>query len=83
MRRAAYSRNASKPQGTREGVGIGVPECGYVGSYGPGGFTTMESESWWVELGATDVAGMEIRLPASPAELCRRQPAVLEVPGLR
>ena len=71
------------PQGLREGVGIAVPECGYVGSYGPGGFTTVESESWWVELGATDVTGMEIRLPASPAELCRRQPAVLEVPGLR
>ena len=69
------------PQGLREGVGIEVPECGYVGSYGPGGFTTVESESWWVELGATDVTGMEIRLPASPAELCRRQPAVLGGPG--
>ena len=68
------------PQGTREGVGIGVPECGYVGSYGPGGFTTVESESWWVELGATDVTGIEIRLPASPAELCRRQPTVLGDP---
>ena len=68
------------PQGLREGVGIGVPECGYVGSYGPGGFTTVESESWWVELGATDVTGLEIRLPASPAELCRRQPTVLGGP---
>ena len=68
------------PQGTREGVGIGVPECGYVGSYGPGGFTTVGSESWLVEVGATDVTGLEIRLPASPAELCRQQPAVLGRP---
>lgn len=60
-------------QGVREVVGIGIPECGNVGSYGPGGFTTVLSESWWVELGATDVTGIEIRLPASPAEFCRRQ----------
>ena len=68
------------PQGVREGIGIGVPECGYVGSYGPGGFTTVESENWWVEVGATDVTGVEIRLPASPSELCRERPATLKGP---
>ena len=26
-----------------------------------------------LELGATDVTGIEIRLPASPRELCRQQ----------
>ena len=60
-------------QGLRKAVDIGIRECGYVGSYGPEGFTTVRSEVWWVELGATDVTGIEIRLPASPAELCRRQ----------
>ena len=54
------------PQGLREGVGIEVPECGYVGSYGPGGFTTVESESWWVELGATDVTGMRSGFRPAP-----------------
>lgn len=63
------------PQGVRAAVGIALLECGdYVGAYGPGGFTTVESESWWVEVGATDVTGIEIRLPASPTELCRQQP---------
>ena len=59
---------------------IEVPECGFIGYYGPSGFTTMGSEAWRLELGATDVTGIEIRLPASPAELCRRQPTVLGVP---
>ena len=58
---------------SRDGLWIEIPECGHVGYYGPGGFTTVESESWWVDLGATDVTGIEIRLPASPAELCRQQ----------
>ena len=61
------------PQGVREVVGIGIPECGNVGSYGPAGFTTVLSEASWVELGATDVTGIEVRLPASPTELCRQQ----------
>ncbi len=69
------------PQGVRDPVDIAVPECDYKGRYGPGGFTTVESESWWVEVGATDVTGIEIRLPASPAELCRGQPAVLGGPA--
>ena len=59
---------------------IEFPGCELVGYYGPGGFTTVESEAWRLELGATDVTGIEIRLPASPAELCRRQPTVLGGP---
>ena len=56
---------------------IEVPECGHVGYYAPGGFTTVESVAPRLDFGATDVTGIEIRLPASPAELCRRQPTVL------
>ncbi len=59
---------------------IEFPECELVGYYGPSGFTTVESEAARLELGATDVMGIEIRLPASPAELCRPQPTVLGVP---
>ena len=52
---------------------IELPACGHVGYYGPSGFTTVASEATRLELGPTDVTGIEIRLPASPAELCRRQ----------
>ena len=69
------------PQGVFSFLSIEVPACEHVGFYNASGFTTLESEASRLELGATDVTGMEIRLPASPAELCRRQPAVLGGPG--
>ena len=54
-------------------VGEIVPGCGLVGYYGPGGFTTQNEEATRVEVGDADVTGIEIRLPASPDELCSRQ----------
>ena len=50
-----------------------VPGCGLVGFYGPGGFTTLSEEATRVEVGDADATGIEIRLPASPDELCNRQ----------
>ena len=50
-----------------------VPGCGLVGFYGPGGFTTLREEATRVEVGDADVTGIEIRLPASPDDLCNRQ----------
>ena len=50
-----------------------VGACGLVGDYRPGGFTTLSEEATRVEVGAADVIGIEIRLPASPYELCNRQ----------
>ena len=52
-----------------------VPNCGLVGYYGPGGFTTrLEDAS--LEIGGIGATGIEIRLPATPDELCRRQVTV-------
>ena len=68
------------PQGALSLLKIEVPPCDHVGFYNASGFTTLESEASRLELGATDVTGIEIRLPASPAELCRRQPTVLGGP---
>ena len=50
-----------------------VPGCDLVGYYGPGGFTTLSEEATRVEVGDGDVTGIEVRLPASPDELCNRQ----------
>ena len=50
-----------------------VPGCDLVGYYGPGGFTTLGEEATRVEVGDADVTGIEIKLPASPDELCNRQ----------
>ena len=61
------------PQGAFSFLSIEVPACEHVGFYNASGFTTMESLAWRLELGATDVTGVEIQLPASPAELCRQQ----------
>ena len=55
---------------------VEVPECGHVGFYGPGGFTTRFADAWQWEIGAVNVAGIVIRLPATPEELCRRQPTI-------
>ena len=49
-----------------------VPDCGMVGYYGPGGFTTRLEDAW-LEIGGLGATGVEIRLPATPDELCRRQ----------
>ena len=54
-------------------VGGIVPGCDLVGHYGPGGFTTLREEATRVEVGDADVTGIEIKLPASPDELCNRQ----------
>ena len=49
-----------------------VSDCGLVGYYGPGGFTTrLEDAS--LEIGGIGATGIEIRLPATPDELCNRQ----------
>ena len=50
-----------------------VAGCDLVGYYGPGGFTSLSEEATRVEVGDADVTGIEIRLPASPDELCNRQ----------
>ena len=50
-----------------------VAGCDLVGFYGPGGFTTLREEATRVEVGDADVTGIEIRLLASPDELCNRQ----------
>ena len=61
---------------SREGLGSTSPllvhalECGLIGYYGPGSFTTRLADAWRVEYGGVDVAGIEIRLPATPEELC-------------
>lgn len=55
---------------------VNVSECRHVGFYGPGGFTTRLADAWQVEYGGVDVAGIEIRLPATPQELCDRQPKI-------
>ena len=44
-----------------------------MGFFGPGGFTTQSEEATRVEVGDADVTGIEIKLPASPEELCNRQ----------
>ncbi len=51
------------------------PDCGIVGFYGPGGFTTWPEEAS-LEIGGIGAPGLEIRLPASPDELCRGQTVV-------
>ena len=48
-----------------------VPGCDLVGFYGPGGFTTRFGDAW-LEIGGLGLTGIEIRLPASPDELCRQ-----------
>ena len=49
-----------------------VPGCGVVGFYGPGGFTTRLEDAT-LEMGGLGATGIEIRLPATPDELCGRQ----------
>ena len=46
------------------------PDCGIVGFYGTGGFTTWREQAS-LEIGGIGAPGLEIRLPASPDELCR------------
>lgn len=50
---------------------IYLSDC-FLGHYGPGGFAEERLEATFIELGAIDVADIEIRLPAAPHELCRR-----------
>ncbi|MXX65531.1 MAG: carboxypeptidase regulatory-like domain-containing protein [Chloroflexi bacterium] len=46
------------------------PNCGWIGYYGPGGFTDSRNDATAVEVGETPISGIEIRLPASIDELC-------------
>ena len=55
---------------------VEVPECSNVGFYGPGGFTTRFADAWQLEIGGVNEAGIVIRLPATPEELCHRQPTI-------
>ena len=65
----------------RDALSIDVELCGrHVGYYGRGGFTIARAYGL-LEIGAGDPnPTSEVRLPASPAELCRRQPTVLGGP---
>ena len=65
----------------RDALSIHVELCGrHVGYFGRGGFTIARAYGL-LEIGAGDPnLEIEVRLPASPAELCRRQPAVLGGP---
>ena len=47
-----------------------VPDCGQVGYFGSEGFTTL-SENASLEMSGIGGIGIEIRLPATPDELCR------------
>ena len=48
-------------------------DCRWLGYHGEGGIVGLREHATRVEIGATDVTGIEIRLPASPEELCRQQ----------
>ena len=62
----------------RDALSIDLGLCGRY--YGRGGFTNIRAFAL-LEIGAGDPnVAIEVRLPASPAELCRRQPAVLGGP---
>ena len=52
-----------------------VPGCDLVGYYGLGGFTTR-SEDATLEISGLGATGVEIRLPATPEDLCSRQSMV-------
>ena len=41
----------------------------HIGWYGEGGFTTDRQQATVIELDGADVTGIEIRLPANPADL--------------
>ena len=49
---------------------LDFPDCGMVGYYGHGGFTTWREDASF-EMGGNGATGLEIRLPATPEELCR------------
>ena len=55
---------------------IHAPECGHFGFYGPGGFTTRPADAALIGVGGVDTTDIRIRLPASPGELCNRQPRI-------
>ena len=47
-----------------------VPDCGMVGYFGSEGYTTQYANAS-LEMGSIGATGIEIRLPATPDELCR------------
>ena len=58
-------------------LAVHARECSdTVGYYGTDSFTTRPDDAWSMEFGGVDLAGIEIRLPATPQELCARQPII-------
>ena len=55
---------------------IHAPECGHFGFYGPNGFTTRPAEAAQIGVGGVDTTDIQVRLPATPGELCNRQPRI-------
>ena len=55
---------------------IHASECGHFGFYGPGGFTTLPADAAQVGVGGVDTTDIRIRLPATPREMCDRQPRI-------
>ena len=67
--RLLYGQSSSIIVGIYAGEFEGSLECNLLGYYGPGGFTALVDAATRVEVGHTDAAGIEIRLPASPNQL--------------
>ena len=73
------------PDGSSDSAVVSVhagkaTDCRWLGYHGQGGLIGLRENATRVVIGDADVTGLEIRLPASPAELCRPQPTVLGVP---
>ena len=54
--------------GSRRDVVVATPPR-HIGWYGEGGFTTDRAQATVIEVDGADVTGIEIRLPANPADL--------------
>lgn len=64
---------SSEGSGRSSPLFVHAQQCRDFGFYGPGGFTTRPDDATQFEFGAVDVSGIEIRLPATPEEMCGRQ----------
>ena len=63
--------------GSTSRLRIHARECSdTVGYYGKDSFTTRPADAWSMEFGGVDLTGIEIALPATPQELCARQPTI-------
>ena len=52
---------------------VGTRICGHIGYYGPSGFTARLDDGTRLQVGRADITGIEIRLPATPQQMCDRQ----------